>query len=106
MDTYAHPDHTEVLSCLTDDVEWVIPGAFHLSGKQAFAAEIDNPAFQGSPQITVSRMIEDGDVVVAEGTVRTAMKDGTAVRIAFCDVFVMRDAKIRQLISYVMEIKG
>ena len=27
MDAFARGDHPEVPSCLTDDVEWVIPGA-------------------------------------------------------------------------------
>ena len=25
-------DHEAVLACLTDDIEWVVPGAFHLTG--------------------------------------------------------------------------
>jgi len=27
-------DHATILSCLTDDVEWVIPGMFHLKGRR------------------------------------------------------------------------
>jgi hypothetical protein len=26
----------QILSCLTDDVEWLIPGGFHASGKDEF----------------------------------------------------------------------
>ena len=33
MDGFRTSDHALVLSCLTDDVEWVMPGAFHLRGK-------------------------------------------------------------------------
>jgi hypothetical protein len=29
-------DHAAILSCLTDDVEWVIPGMFHSKGKGGF----------------------------------------------------------------------
>ena len=25
MDAFARSDHAEILSCLTDDVEWVVP---------------------------------------------------------------------------------
>ena len=95
----------QILSCLTDDVEWVIPGAFHLKGKDAFDKEIENPAFVGSPAITVTRLTEEGDVVVAEGSVRAARRDGGYLHAVFCDVFEMRDAKIRRLISYLMEVK-
>ena len=105
MDAFTKTDHAEVLSCLTDDVEWVIPGAFHLRGKDAFDKEIENEAFVGSPSIKVSRMTEEHDVVVAEGTVRAARRDGGFLNAVFCDVFVMRDEKIRHLTSYLMEIR-
>ena len=106
MDAFARTDHAEVLSCLTDDVEWVIPGAFHTTGKAAFDKEIENDAFVGSPTISVSRMTEEHDVVVAEGSVRSARRDGGLLNAVFCDVFVMQSAKIRLLTSYLMEIKG
>jgi ketosteroid isomerase-like protein len=104
MDAFARTDHAEVLSCLTDDVEWVIPGAFHLRGKEAFDGEIENDAFVGSPTITVTRMTEEDDVVVAEGSVRSARRDGGMLNLVFCDVFLLRDAKIRHLTSYLMEL--
>ena len=104
MDGFRTSDHALVLSCLTDDVEWVIPGAFHLRGKEAFDGEIENDAFVGRPTIEVTRLVEEGDVVVAEGTVRSARRDGGTLNAVFCDVFVMRDEKIRCLTSYLMEL--
>ena len=105
MDGFATSDHSLILSCLTDDVVWDMPGAFHLVGKDAFDKEIENEAFVGRPAITVSRMTEENDVVVAEGSVRTQRKDGAALNAHFCDVFVMQGGKIRQVITYFMEIK-
>ena len=100
MDAFGRTDHAEILSCLTDDVEWLIPGAFHVAGKQAFDEQIENDAFVGRPTIRVTRMIEENGVVVAEGSVSSAKKDGGMLNAVFCDVFVMRDAKIRHLTSY------
>lgn len=105
MNAFSKSDHEQVLSCLADDVEWEIPGAFHVTGKAAFDKEIENPAFTGRPSISTSRMTEENDVVVAEGSVRTQKVNGGVLNLRFCDVFVMQDAKIRQLISYVMEVK-
>jgi ketosteroid isomerase-like protein len=93
------------LSCLTDDVEWDIPGVFRAVGKAAFDDVIENDAFLGSPTITITRMVEEDDVVVAEGAVRHERKDGGFLNAVFCDVFAMRDAKIRRLTSYVNELK-
>jgi ketosteroid isomerase-like protein len=105
MDGFRRTDHEQILSCLTDDVEWEIPGVFHARGKEAFDKQIEDDNFVGSPAITVTRLTEDGGVVVAEGSVRTQRKDGTALHLAFCDVFEMQGGKIRRLISYLMEIK-
>ena len=105
MDAFTRSDHAEILSCLTDDVEWVVPGIFHLAGKIAFDKEIENDAFVGSPAIEVTRMTEEGDVVVAEGKVRSARRNGGFLNAVFCDVFEMQDAKIKHITSYLMEIK-
>ena len=104
MDAFSRTDHAAILSCLTDDVEWVIPGMFHASGKAAFDKEIENDAFVGSPVIRITRMVEEGDVVVAEGNVRAARRDGGTLNAVFCDVFVMRSGKICHLTSYLMEV--
>jgi len=78
MDAFGVSDHPAILSCLTDDVEWVIPGAVHLTGKDAFDGEIENEAFVGSPQITVDHMAEENDVVVAEGTVQAGKEEASS----------------------------
>jgi ketosteroid isomerase-like protein len=105
IDGFRKSDHAQILSCLTDDIEWEIPGAFRLSGRDAFDKEIENEAFVGSPTITITRMTEEHDVVVAEGSVRTQKKDGDFLSLRFCDVFVMQGGKIKRLTSYLSEIK-
>jgi len=106
VDGFRRSDHEQILSCLTDDVEWEIAGAFHARGKEAFDRHIENDGFVGSPAITVTRLTEEDDVVVAEGVVRTQRKDGTFLNLAFCDVFEMYGDKIRRLISYLMETRS
>jgi ketosteroid isomerase-like protein len=104
MDGFRKSDHKLILSCLTDDVEWEMPGAFHLIGKDAFDKEIENEAFVGRPTIAVTRLTEENDVVVAEGTVRTQRKAGGFLNAVFCDVFVMRRGKIERLITYFVQV--
>lgn len=106
MAAFHHTDHAGVLACLTDDIEWVIPGMFHVTGKAAFDKEIENDAFVGSPTIAVNRLTEENDVVIAEGTVRCTREDGVTMHLMFCDVFEMRGAKVRRLTSYLMEMKA
>lgn len=106
MDGFRTSNHEQILSCLTDDVVWDLPGVFHLVGKNAFDQEIENPAFVGRPTITVTRIVEERDLVVAEGAVRVKKKAGGMLNAVFCDVFVMDKGKIKQLTSYLMEVKS
>lgn len=105
MDGFRNTDRPRILSCLTHDVEWLIPSMFHTHGIDAFAGHIVDEGFTGKPEITVTRLVEEDDVVVAEGTVRAGRTDGAVMHLVFCDVFEMRGAKIRKLTSYLMEIK-
>ncbi len=104
MEGFRTSDHAMVLSCLTGDVEWLIPGVFHVRGREAFDKEIEHEAFVGSPVIVVTRMVEEADVVFAEGTVRAQRRDGGTLNLMFCDAFEMQGGKIRKLTSYLMEV--
>ena len=97
-------DHDAVLACLTDDVEWICPGVYHHRGKAAFDREIENDAFVGRPSIRVDRILEAGDVVVAEGRVRANPREGGHIHLVFVDVFDMRDGLIARLVSYLMPV--
>ncbi len=105
MDGFNKSDHEQILSCLTDDVIWEMPGIFHLAGKETFDGDIENPAFEGKPVVVVTRMVEEGETVVAEGTVEGKKKGGEPFTAVFCDVFEMENSKIKKLIGYIAEVK-
>jgi uncharacterized protein len=100
MDGFRNTDHAQILACLTDDVVWDMPGYFHHVGKEAFDKEIENDNFVGKPVIHVFRMVEEDNVVVAEGAVQCEMKAGGILDALFCDVFHMENGKIRRLTTY------
>jgi uncharacterized protein len=104
LEGFRQDDHPAILACLTDDVEWIVPGAFRLNGKEAFAGEIVSEGFVPPPTIEVTRTLEVSDVVFVEGFVGTRRVDGTRSRLAMCDVFEMRAGKIRRLTSYIMPV--
>lgn len=104
MDAFDRQDHAAVLALLTEDVEWVLPGAYVTRGKAEFDRHIGDDAFVGRPEIVMIRMVEQGDVVVAEGRVSPTRKDGSVVRLVFCDVFELREGLIARLTSYLMDV--
>jgi ketosteroid isomerase-like protein len=106
LDGFRKNDHKQILSCLTDDIEWTVFGAFHLTGKQAYDKAIDGaPEFIDPPELEVVRMVEQGDVVMAEltGTVKRAA--GGEMRMSMAEVFVMRNGKIAERRAWVIVLK-
>ena len=104
MEGFRRGDHQMILSCLTEDVTWEMPGVYFHKGKEAFDKEIENENFQGRPSIQIRRLVEEGDIVIAEGAVQCKMTNGNLLDAVFCDVFEMRNGKIKRLTSYLMSL--
>ena len=102
MDGFRSTDHEKILSCLTDDVVWEMPGFYLHNGKDAFDKEIENPNADGHPDIKLTRLVEEGNIVVAEGSVKAKLKGGNELDAVFCDVFHFTGGKISRLTSYLM----
>ena len=99
----ANPDR--IRSLLAEGATWDIPrthlGSGHAVGRDAFVQEaLKSPAGTLS---TITRLVEEGDLVVAEGTVTTTTPDGSPFHLLFCDVFHLRDARITHLTSYLAQ---
>lgn len=103
---FRRSDHEQILACLTDGVDWDIPGHTHLIGKDAFDREIENDDFVGSPVLIVDRLIEEADTVVAIGNGEATHKSGELHRFVFCDVFTNADDEICRVESYLVPLKG
>lgn len=104
FDGFRRSDHQQILACLADDVVWDLPGFTHLKGKDAFDREIENDEFVGSPSLTVDRLVEEADTVVATGHGQTLHKNGKLRRFAFCDVFTFAGDRISRVESYLVPL--
>jgi ketosteroid isomerase-like protein len=106
LDGFRKNDHEQILSCLTDDIEWTVFGAFHLTGTEAYDKSIDGaPEFIDPPELEVVRMVEQGDVVMAELTGTATRAAGGEMHMSMAEVFVMRDGKIAERRAWVIELK-
>ena len=104
MDGFRRSDHEAILDCLTDDVVWRIHGVRTTEGKAEFDDEIENPAFEGSPELTVERTIDAGDVVVVTGTAVGHHREAGRFRFAYGDLFTFQNGLIAQVDSYVVPL--
>ena len=104
MEGFRESDHQKILWCLTDDVVWEMPGVYKHIGKEEFEKEIENENFVGRPKIQIKRLVEENNVVIAEGSVKGEMINGNKLDAVFCDVFSMENGKIKKLTSYLMSL--
>lgn len=104
FDGFRQGDHEKILALLTDDVVWDIHGHRHLRGKQAFDDEIENDAFEGRPELTVDRMIEENDTVVVPHTGEARLRDGGPFRFAGVTAFTFEGDLISRVESWVVPV--
>jgi ketosteroid isomerase-like protein len=104
LDCFRRNDHAQILACLTDDIEWTVFGAFHLTGKQAYDEAIEGPGFTGPPRLDVVRLVEQGDVVMAELTGEATRDTGEVMRMSMAEVFVLRDGTIAERRAWVIPL--
>jgi ketosteroid isomerase-like protein len=106
LDGFRRNDHERILSCLTEDIQWTVFGAFQLTGKAAYDKAIDGaPEFIDPPDLQVVRMVEQGDVVMAELTGTAKRAAGGEMRMSMAEVFVMRDGKIAERRAWVIVLE-
>lgn len=103
-DGFRRSDHAAVLALLTDDVEWEIVGFSRHAGKAEFDAEIENPAFEGSPTLVIDRMLESEDAVTVLGRGVAHPRGGDDLPFSYCDVFTFSGDLIARVESYVVGV--
>ena len=104
FDGFRSSDHGKILALLTDDVVWDIYGHTHLQGKEEFDGEIENDAFEGSPKLTVDRLIEEGDTIVAPHSGEGRLRGGDRFRFMGVTVFAFDGELISRVESYVVPV--
>jgi ketosteroid isomerase-like protein len=98
-DGFRTGDLDKILSCLADNVTWALHGSKTLVGKAAFAAEADSVGGP-IPQLTLDRLIEEGDMVavVGRGAI-DAGGDGPA-DLVYSEVFTFTEGLISRLDTF------
>jgi ketosteroid isomerase-like protein len=104
LDGFRLSDHDAILDCLTEEVVWHVHGVRTTRGKAEFDTEIENPAFEGSPELTVDRTIDAGAVIVVTGTGAGHLRGGAPFRFVFNDLFTFDGELITQVDSYVVPL--
>ena len=101
MACFSRQDWPGLLSLVTDDVErWEVGGPTPSRGKTEFDQGVRPGQDVVSLDGEIDRLLEEGNVVVADGTVRVSLKDGKAINVRFCDLFEFEGEKVKRLTAY------
>jgi ketosteroid isomerase-like protein len=100
IDGFRRGDDEAILSCVTDDVVWVLHGYRTLRGRDAFRAELSNDAAAGPPTLHLDRLVEEGDTVAATGRGQMTLNGAGPVNFVFAEVFTFADGMIRTLETF------
>ncbi|MDR6394258.1 nuclear transport factor 2 family protein [Herbaspirillum seropedicae] len=94
-------DHEGFLSFCADDIVWSTVGGETLRGKEAVRAWMARE-YTKPPEFDVQEMIEDGDFVVAIGTIATE-ENGAKIANSYCDVWSVKNGRLAQLRAFVIK---
>jgi uncharacterized protein len=91
-----------ILSCLSDDVRWYVPGSFTATGKEEYRKQIHHEDFTGTPTITIKNEVAEGNYVAVEGSVIGKFKDGTPFHAYFHNTYRLENEKVKEMTSYLV----
>lgn len=94
-------DYEGFLEHCTEDTVWTFVGEQTLNGKDAVRQWMAT-AYMEPPKFKVSQLLEDGEFVVAIGTITTKDDSGKEAQNAYCDVWWFSNGKMAELTAYVI----
>ena len=97
-DGFRRGDLGQIVSCLTDDAVWALHGAKTLVGRDAFAEEADSGGGP-NPQLTLDRLIEEGDTVAVLGHGSVSL-GGDPVDFVYSEVFTFTAGLVSRLDTF------
>lgn len=92
------------LSFCADEIEWTMVGEKSVKGKRAIRRWLESMDME-PPKFTVDAVIAEGDFVAAHGSMIMKEKDGKASPYAYCDIYRFRNARIIQLLSFIIKLR-
>jgi ketosteroid isomerase-like protein len=89
---------------LDDDVCWNIVGMPLINGKNDFINAMEMMKLESFPDIKTKNVIAEGDYVVVESSGILNTKTGKPYTPSYCDVYLIRNGKIQELTTYIVDI--
>jgi ketosteroid isomerase-like protein len=102
VEKYMRRDLSNIESLVADDVEWVewVDGVPSTGSRNRGKAAIVQNVGEDKLRNEIIRMTEEGNVVVVEGVCHVTRKDGGSLKVRFCNIFELKNGKIKRQDSF------
>jgi uncharacterized protein len=85
---------------LAANVQWTIVGEEQIVGKEAIIERAGMADLQAYPEVTIKRIIAEGDVMVVESTGEATLTNGVPYDQSYCDIYQFKDGMIAEYSTY------
>ncbi|MFD1095904.1 nuclear transport factor 2 family protein [Salegentibacter chungangensis] len=93
---------------VTDNIVWNVVGDCRIKGKKNFRKVLDEMDVPENMQLDISNILVQERTAVVDGYIEVGKKGMKLRRYAFCDIYklsALKEPRIEELVSYVIEIK-
>ncbi|UOQ49058.1 nuclear transport factor 2 family protein [Gracilibacillus caseinilyticus] len=97
----------KILASVTDDIVWRMVGNDTIKGIDTLAQALEGMNNGNDFEQEIEHMITHGKEAAVNGLIHSTDKNGDQRHYSFCDIYKLnkhKDGKIKEIISYVLEI--
>ena len=88
---------------VSENIKWKIVGLPPIIGKNEFIKTADSLGLENFTTANVKNIISDGDFVVIESSTIINNKPGSFDYPASCDIYRLKDGKVYELTTYIVD---
>jgi len=93
-----------IVQNITEDIRWNIVGMPVIKGKTDFLKAMKIMELESLPDTEIKNIIAEGNYVVVESSAGLNSKSGRPYRPSYCDVYKIKNGKVEELTTYVVDI--
>ncbi|MAP94363.1 MAG: hypothetical protein CMK07_05370 [Ponticaulis sp.] len=105
IDGYNRLDEQQIRTCLAERVKWTVLGDYQATGSRlAPCSKTPSVSNKSAPRITIRRLTEEGETVVAELLTEVDQTDGSILRLAVSETYIFEDDLIAERRAFVVPV--
>lgn len=102
LEMFANNNHDKYLKYLDENIKWNIIGMPVISGKFEFLKAVKSLELENFISFKIKNIISEGEYVVVESSSNNEQIEKSTIP-AYCDIYRLRDGKICELTSYIVD---